>query len=90
MGMQLDERAIGFLKFFESDLSFNGSETLKNVDVSSKITDARKAQAQLLDNANDFERIYCTILATSQSNIRITTGIPLPSGSYRLLLFQKN
>lgn len=73
---------------YESDLSFNGSDTTKNVDVSSTITDARKAQIQLLDNANDYERIYCKLLATSATNVRVTTNIALPSGSYKLLVFE--
>jgi len=73
---------------YESDLSFNGSDTTKNVDVSSTITDARKAQIQLLDNANNYERIFCQLLATSASNVRVVTSVPLPSGSYKLLVFE--
>ena len=73
---------------FISDLAFNGTDLTKDVDVSSTIIDARNAQIQLLDNVNDFERIYCSLKATSASNVRITTNIALPAGSYRLLVFE--
>ncbi len=76
----------GASKFLQ-DISFNGSESIKNVDVSSSIQDARNATIQLLDNSNDFERIYTTIKATSASNVRIDTGaFTLPAGSYRLIV----
>ena len=78
----------GAIAIYETDVSFNGSETTKNIDVSSTITDARKAQIQLLDNANDYERIYCKLLATSTSNVRVVTNVALPSGTYRLLVFE--
>lgn len=70
------------------DLAFNGTDLIKNVDVSANIQDARNCQIQLLDNTNDFERIYCSLKATSASNVRITTNIPLDAGSYRLLVFE--
>lgn len=74
----------GATKYY-SDVSLNGSETQKDTDVSSVITDARIAQWQLADNANNYEIIYCPILATSASNVRILTETALPSGSYRLI-----
>lgn len=70
---------------FVSDTSWDGIITLLNTDVSGSIQDARNAQWQLRDNANNFEIMYVTILATSASNVRITTNIPLPAGSYRLI-----
>jgi len=78
----------GTIAVFEDDLTFNGTDLIKNVDVSSTITDARKAQIQLLDNANNYERIWCSLLATSASNVRISTNIALPAGTYRLLVFE--
>jgi hypothetical protein len=89
-GIDLALASAGGVKIFSSDLAFNGTDLVKNVDVSSTVTDARKAQVQLLDITNDYERIFCNIRATSISNIRITTGLPLPSGNYRLLVFQNN
>lgn len=80
-------QTVGMAKFI-SDLAFNGTDLTKDVDVSSTIIDARNAQIQLLDNVNDFERIYCSLKATSASNVRITTNIALPAGSYRLLVFE--
>lgn len=77
----------GVSKFIQ-DVAFNGSETLKNIDVSSTIVDARNAIIQLLDNSNDFERIIATIKATSASNVRIETNIALPAGSYRLIVME--
>lgn len=77
----------GVSKFIQ-DVAFNGSETLKNIDVSSTIVDARNSIIQLLDNANDYERIVASIKATSVSNVRITTNVPLPAGSYRLIVME--
>ena len=71
-----------------SDVAFDGIVTLKDIDVSSEITDARNAIIQLLDNSKDFERIIATIKATSASNVRVQTNIPLPAGSYRLIVME--
>lgn len=73
------------LEKFSSDTSWDGSTTTKDVDVSATITDARTALWQLCDNANDFERIYTSIKATSATNVRITVSPALPAGSYRLI-----
>ena len=73
---------------FVSDVAFDGIVTTKDVDVSSTIVDARNCIIQLLDNSNDFERIQATIKATSASNVRIETNVPLPSGSYRLIAME--
>lgn len=70
---------------FSSDTSWNGSDTTKDVTVSSTITEARTALWQLLDNANDFERIYTSIKAISATQVRITVSPALPAGSYRLV-----
>lgn len=70
---------------FDSDIVMSGVVEVTNVDVSANITDARHAVWQLLDNANDFERIYCIIKATSSSNVQIVTHGALPAGSYRLI-----
>lgn len=80
-------RVAGVSKY-ASDISFDGIVTTKNVDVSANIQDARNAIIQLLDNANDFERIHCTIKATSTSNVRIQTTPALPAGSYRLIVIE--
>lgn len=77
-------KVLGVSKFV-ADQTFDGVITLLNVNVSAEISDARNAQWQLRDNANNFEIMYVTILATSASNVRITTNIPLPAGSYRLI-----
>jgi hypothetical protein len=73
---------------FINDIAFNGSELIKDVDVSSNILDARNAIIQLLDNSRDFERIIASIKATSASSVRITTNIALPAGSYRLIVME--
>jgi hypothetical protein len=70
---------------FLSDTSWNGTDTTKDVDVSSEISDARRAIWALHDNTNDYDRIYCSIKATSATNVRITVGTALPAGSYRLI-----
>lgn len=77
-------KVLGVSKFV-ADQSFDGIILQKDVTVSADISDARNAQWQLRDNANDFEILYVTIKATSASNVRIQTNVPLPAGSYRLI-----
>jgi hypothetical protein len=77
-------QVLGVAKF-SSDLSFDGVVTLKDTTVSATIVDARSAIWQLKNNSNNFEVMGVTIQATSASNVRITTGVPLPAGSYRLI-----
>ncbi len=71
-------------KFF-SDTVWNGSDTTKDIDVSSTILDARTAIWQLCDNSNDFERVFTSIKAISATTVRITVDPALPAGSYRLI-----
>jgi len=80
-------KKIGINKFV-TDTSWNGTDTTKDVDVSSAIEDARNAVIQLLDNASDFDRVICTIKATSASNVRIEAVPALASGSYRLIVLE--
>jgi len=79
--------ALGAQKF-SSDTSWNGSDTTKDVTVSSSVSDARTCLWQLCDNANDYERIYTSIKAISSSVVRITVNVALPAGSYRLIGIQ--
>lgn len=72
---------------FSSDTVWNGSDTTKDVTVSATISDARTALWQLLDNSNDFERIYTNIRAISATQVRITVSPALPAASYRLVGF---
>jgi hypothetical protein len=67
------------------DTVWNGTDTTKDVDVSATITDARESMWALHDNANDFDRIYCSIKAISATDVRITVSPALPAGSYRLI-----
>jgi len=80
-------KVLGVSKYV-NDEAFDGIQILKDIDVSSEITDARNAIIQLLDNSNDFERIIATIKATSASNVRVQTNVPLPAGSYRLIVME--
>jgi hypothetical protein len=73
---------------FESDTSWDGVVTSKDVTVSSTIPDARKAAWQLKNNSNDFEIMYVSCKATSATNVRITVNVALPAGSYRLVGLQ--
>ena len=77
-------RVLGVGKFL-GDQVFDGVQLVKDVDVSSGVTDARTAQWQLMDNANNFEIMQVTLTVTSATNVRITTNIPLPASSYRLI-----
>lgn len=80
-------RVAGVSKHVE-DLTFNGTDLTKDVDVSANIVDARNAIIQLKDNANDYENIYCELRATSASNVRIVTSIALAAGTYRLVVME--
>jgi hypothetical protein len=78
---------------FESDTSWNGSDTTKDVTVSAStatapITDARKAIWHLCNNTNDFEVMFVSCKATSATVVRITVNVALPAGSYRLVGIQ--
>lgn len=75
---------LGVAKYV-GDTVWNGTDTVKNVDVSASIDDARNAQWQLLDNGNNFEVMGVKIEMTSASNVRITVNVPLAAGSYRLI-----
>lgn len=77
-------KVLGVSKFL-SDLTFNGTDLTKDVDVSADITDARRAQWMLYDNANDYEQIFCKLLKISATTVRISTTSALPSGTYRLI-----
>ncbi len=68
-----------------SDTVWNGTDTTKDVDVSADVSDARNCVWALHDNANDFERVYTVIKATSATNVRIEVSPALPAGSYRLI-----
>lgn len=77
-------KVLGVAKYL-GDTVWTGAETVKNVDVSASIEDARNAQWQLLDNGSNFEVMHVKIEMTSASNVRITTNVALPAGSYRLI-----
>ena len=77
-------KVLGVSKFL-ADTVWNGTDTTKDVVVSSDIDDAREAIWALHDNANDFERIYTNIKAISATTVRITVSPALPAGSYRLI-----
>lgn len=80
-------KVLGVSKFI-SDVSFDGTVTTKDVDVSADITDARNSICQLRDNVNNYEIMNVSILATSASNVRIVTSVPLAAGSYRLIVIE--
>jgi len=80
-------KTLGVSKFVQ-DQAMNGIDLTRDVDVSSAIEDARRAQFELLDNANDFEKMYVTLKAISATTIRIETVTPLPVGSYRLIVIE--
>ena len=69
----------------EIDQAFDGISTTVNIDVSAYLVDARKAVWQLLDSANDYERMWVSVKATSATNVRVTTNVALPAGTYRLV-----
>lgn len=70
---------------YSNDETFDGVVQTLTVTVSASINDARQAIWQLLDNSNNFERIYTTIKAISATQVTIETQGALPAGSYRLI-----
>jgi hypothetical protein len=84
-----DPRLNPKINFFDTDLTFDGVELFKEVDVSASIDDSTHAKFDLLDNANEFETLAYKITRPTTSTVKITTEIPLAAGSYRLLGFEK-
>lgn len=70
---------------YSNDTTWDGVQTTQTFTVSASISDARTALWQICNNANNFDRIYCTIQAISATQVTVTVGIPLPAGSYRLI-----
>lgn len=70
---------------FSSDTTWDGIISTLTVTVSSTISEARTALWQFLDNANNFERINTKIEAISATQVRISTLVALPAGTYRLV-----
>lgn len=68
---------------YEEDTVWDGATLLKNVAVTG--IDATKALWQLKNNSNDYETMYVSLKATTTTNVRITTNVFLPAGSYRLV-----
>lgn len=77
-------KAISISKFI-SDEAFDGVQLTKNVTVSSEVSDARNCLWQLRDNLNNFEVLNVKISTPNAATVTITTTIPLPVGSYRLI-----
>lgn len=77
-------KVLGVSKFVQ-DTVWDGTDTTKDVVVSSDITNATNAIWQLKDNANDFEVMAVTLKAISATTVRITVNVPLAAGSYRLI-----
>lgn len=73
-----------YTPIFSSDISFNGTETSKAVDVSSVISDARTAIWQLKDAADDYNCVT-VIIKTTQTTVTIEAYPALASGTYRLV-----
>ena len=67
-----------------TDEAFDGVQTTKTITVSN-IQDARRAFWRLLNNASDFKQIMVDITAISATQVTVTTTVPLPAGTYRLI-----
>jgi hypothetical protein len=70
---------------YVSDTAWDGSTTQQTFNVSASLADAREAIWQLKDNSNNFEIIYAKIEAISATQVRVTTNVALPAGSYKLV-----
>jgi len=70
---------------FSSDTTWDGIIKTLTIVVSLTVSEARTALWQFLDNANNFQRINATIEAISATQVRVTTIVALPAGTYRLV-----
>lgn len=68
----------------EQDTAWDGSQLTQDFVVSG-VLDARKANWQIKNNTDDFNIIYCPIYGIDAVTVRVTTAVPLPAGSYRLI-----
>lgn len=68
----------------EQDTTWDGVQTTQTFTVSG-VSDARRAIWQMKDNANDFEIMFVRITQTNTTTVVVTTGVPLPAGTYRLI-----
>ncbi len=79
-------KKIGVDTYLNSDaVSWDGSATTHNYDVSASFTDARKGVWQLQDNANNRKVILCDISFPDATHVTITVGIALAAGTYTLV-----
>ena len=85
-GSALTGLASGANKFI-SDVTLDGTVSLKSVDTSGDITDARNAIIQFRDNSNAYEVLGVTITST-EGGVTITSTPALDAGSYRLILLE--
>jgi hypothetical protein len=70
---------------YEADTSWDGVVTTQTFTVTTSGMDARKAIWQLSDNTKNFEILYVKMEKLSSTQVRVTTGVPLPAGTYRLI-----
>lgn len=75
---------MGANKYVE-DTVWNGTDLTKTITVTTAGMDARNSIWALHDNTNDFEQVMVKITKTSATSVTITTTIPLPAGTYRLI-----
>lgn len=76
---------VGDTNRFQTDTVWNGTDVTKSVSVTTAPMDARQAVWRLSDNSNNYEQVYASITATAALTVVITTNVPLPAGSYRLV-----
>jgi hypothetical protein len=58
--------------------------TTFDVDVTGKCTDARQCGWHVLDAANDYETMICSIKRMSATSVRVTFPISQAAGTYRV------
>lgn len=68
----------------ETDTTWDGIQTTQTFTISG-VADARKALWQFKDNTNDFEIMFVKITQPSSTQVTVTTNVPLPAGTYRLI-----
>jgi len=73
---------------YEEDLVWDGIVTSKNVTVTTFNMDARKAIWALMDNTNNYERVYGKITATGAAAVTVAVNTALPAGTYRIVGIQ--
>ena len=77
---------IGSDKYVNDDAAtWDGTNTTQTYTVSAQMSDARRANWQLLDNTNGFRQVQGAVITKTLTQVTVTFTVPPTSGTYRLV-----